>query len=62
MVCEGLAALDVEIDPELNAQTVGGKEARISTEQSRYPVYVIPTNEELVIARDTVRCVAGILK
>lgn len=62
MICEGLDAIDVKIDPALNKAMVGGKEGRISTDDSRYPVYVIPTNEELVIARDTVRCVAGVLK
>jgi acetate kinase len=35
----------------------GGCEGLISQERSRPAVYVIPTNEELLIARDTVRCV-----
>ncbi len=61
-VVRGLESLDVELDPWKNQEIVGGKEGRISTDNSRYPVYVIPTNEELVIARDTVRAVAGILK
>ncbi|MBQ1991419.1 MAG: acetate kinase, partial [Clostridia bacterium] len=43
----------VKIDKEINNQTVGGKEAKISTDDSKIDVYVIPTNEELVIARDT---------
>ena len=47
-------ALGVKIDEELN-KTIHGKEARISTDDSKIPVYVIPTNEELVIARDTCR-------
>ena len=32
---------------------IRGKEGKISTEDSKVEVYVIPTNEELVIARDT---------
>lgn len=47
-------ALGLDIDYELNAKT-HGTEAKISREGSRHAVYVIPTNEELVIARDTAR-------
>lgn len=47
-------ALGVKIDHELN-KTIHGKTARISTPDSKIDVWVIPTNEELVIARDTVR-------
>ena len=36
-----------------------GKQAQIGVEGSRLPVWVIPTDEELLIARDTVRCVLG---
>ncbi len=36
-----------------------GKEGEISTEASRIRVMVIPTNEELLIARDTFRAVRG---
>lgn len=52
-ICEQLACFGVKIDKEINSQTVGGKEAKISTDDSKIDVYVIPTNEELVIARDT---------
>lgn len=45
--------MGVKIDEELNKQMVGGKEGKISTPDSSIEVYVIPTNEELVIARDT---------
>ena len=41
------------IDAERNEEMVGGKEGKISTFDSQVAVYVIPTNEELVIARDT---------
>jgi acetate kinase len=53
-----LGLLGVEIDEEVNAATHG--EARITTDASRVPVWVIPTNEELEIARqaaDVVRAV-----
>lgn len=47
-------AMGLSIDYELNAK-IHGKEALISKPDSKIAVYVIPTNEELVIARDTVR-------
>lgn len=47
------------IDPEANARTVGGAEGSISAAGARVQAWVIPTNEEMVIARDTVRCVEG---
>ena len=51
-VCNLIAdALGVEINKELNA-TLRGKEALISTENSRVKVAVIPTDEEVMIARD----------
>ena len=52
MVCEGLEFLGIKLDPEKN-QTCSGQEARISTDDSRVQVWIIPTNEELAIARDT---------
>lgn len=45
--------LGVRIDYELNSKT--HSEAKISTPDSKVEVFVVPTNEELVIARDTVR-------
>lgn len=50
-VCENLGFLNVKIDSELNH--LRGKEIKISTEESGVDVFVIPTNEELAIARDT---------
>ena len=47
-------ALGLSIDYDLNA-TVRGKEVKISNEDSKVNVFVIPTNEEVVIARDTMR-------
>ena len=52
-VCDYLAFLGVKIDPALNEEMVRGKEGKISTPDSSMEVYVIPTNEELVIVRDT---------
>lgn len=51
-VCKPLAFIGVEIDAALNA-TVRGTETLISTPSSRIKVAVIPTDEELLIARDT---------
>lgn len=54
----GLEGWGVTLDPELNARR--GKEARrISAESSRVPVLVVPTNEELEIARTTVEVLKG---
>lgn len=49
--CEGLAFLGVELDPERNARASGTEDERVSADASRCAVHVIPTNEELVIAR-----------
>ncbi|MBA4549034.1 acetate kinase [Thermoactinomyces intermedius] len=51
-VCEGLTFFGVELDPALNAER-SKKERRISTQRSKVDVLVIPTNEELMIARET---------
>ena len=50
-VCEGLEFLGIKLDPEKNAQR--GDERIISAPDSKVTVWVIPTNEELVIAQDT---------
>lgn len=55
-VCEGLEEVGIEIDLAANAAT-RGKEACISAAGSRVKVYVIPANEELVVARETARFV-----
>ncbi|HEY5575391.1 MAG TPA: acetate kinase [Clostridiaceae bacterium] len=51
-ICERLLFMGVQIDKELNAGA-RGKQMEISTADSKVKVFVIPTNEELVIARDT---------
>ena len=56
-VCKNLEYLGIKIDPEKNQ--IRGKKVEISTPDSKVRVFVIPTNEELAIARETVR-VAGL--
>ena len=55
-VCEYLGYMGVEIDDQIN-DAVHGDEKLISTPASKVKVYVIPTNEELAIARETVALV-----
>ncbi len=50
-ICADMQEMGLEIDHERN--NVRGKEALISTDASKVKVFCIPTNEELVIARDT---------
>ena len=57
LVCEKLGYLGVEIDRDKNATR--GKKLEISTPESKVRVFVIPTNEELAIARETLRLVKG---
>lgn len=52
--CEGLEFLGIEIDKEVNKKTMSS-ETLISTPESRVKVFVIPTNEEIVIAREAER-------
>ncbi|MBO5167715.1 MAG: acetate kinase [Phascolarctobacterium sp.] len=52
-ICNGLEYLGTRIDPELNK--IRGKAREISIKRARTKIFVIPTNEELVIARDTKR-------
>lgn len=54
-ICKGLEFLGIHIDPEKN--NVRGKEVDISAADSSVKVYIIPTNEELMIARDTLALV-----
>jgi acetate kinase len=56
-ICKDLDVFGIELDQKKNKATVDRKEADIATEKSRIRLWVIPTNEELLIARDTVRCV-----
>jgi acetate kinase len=60
LICKEMECLGIEIDEELNKQAIRGREMKISKPTSRVEVWVIPTNEELIIARDTYRIVANI--
>jgi acetate kinase len=56
-ICEGLGNLGIEIDPVRNERP--SKEDR-EIGSSKIPVWVVPTDEELMIARDTLRCILKI--
>jgi acetate kinase len=60
LICDGLQWLGLELDEKRNAAQTDGREGIISRDDSRLAAYVIPTDEELLIARDTVRCVRGV--
>jgi acetate kinase len=57
---EGLGFMGLGLDEEKNRQAVG-RELDIASPDARTRVLVIPTNEELIIARDTLRLVEGVL-
>lgn len=57
-ICKKLGWLGISLDESTNNQAIGGGEAvKISSSNSRVEVYVIPTNEELMIARSTLEIV-----
>ncbi|MDD6853784.1 MAG: acetate kinase [Prevotella sp.] len=58
---DGLDYLGVKLDKELN-KTVHGTETKISAPDSKVDVWVVPTDEEIVIARDTKELVEGLKK
>jgi len=57
-ICEGLQWAGLRLDKRRNEKMVG-LEGRITADDSALAAYVISTNEELLIARDTVRCIEG---
>jgi len=59
-ICDGLQWMGLELDDARNAEHIGAREGLISRDGARLAAYVIPTDEELLIARDTVRCVNGV--
>jgi acetate kinase len=59
-ICTGLEWAGLQLEAQRNANAVSGSEGVISKDDSRLAAYVIPTDEELLIARDTVRCVKGV--
>ncbi len=58
-ICAPLGWFGLELDDARNAAHIAGREGLISRDDARLAAYVIPTDEELLIARDTVRCVHG---
>ncbi len=58
-ICESLDALGVKLDARKNAGAIG-VEQEIGVEGKTPQIWVIPTNEELLIARDTMRCIEAI--
>lgn len=57
-ICAGLEWAGLLLDKEKNEKAVGG-ESLISCQDTRLAAYAIATDEELLIARDTVRCISG---
>jgi acetate kinase len=57
-ICSGLEWAGLKLDESKNGQAVG-KEMQISTDDSKLSAFAIPTDEELLIARDTFRCFTG---
>jgi len=55
-ICQGLDSLGIEVDPERNDARDQGPRA-IHVEGSRVDVLVVPTNEELEIALQTLQCI-----
>jgi len=54
-VCKNLSFIGVKLDGAKNRETIRGKEAVISAPESRVKILVVPTNEEIMIARETLR-------
>ncbi len=60
IVCEDMEYFGIKINKELNAKTLRQSNiVKLSTDDSKVAVYLIPTNEELVIARDTAAIVSA---
>jgi len=57
-ICQGLQWFGLQLDGAMNAEAIA-KEGRITTHDSKMHAFAIPTDEELLIARDTVRCILG---
>ncbi len=59
LICKDLEFLGIKIDPNLNEALLAGQEGSISSGSQKPEIMVIPTNEELLIARDTYRCISN---
>ena len=60
-ICQGLEFIGVEVDPAKNKK-LRSKEAVISKDGAKVKVMVVPTNEELVIAQDTMQIVEELVR
>lgn len=52
-ICNSLSFMGVKIDDDANEKAINGERSEISAEDSSIKIFVIPTNEEIVIARET---------
>ena len=59
-IVDGLEWVGLRLDETRNAAATGSRGGRITTDDSRLEAWVIPTDEELLIARDAVRLVLGL--
>lgn len=53
-ICSGLEEFGIEVDPQAN-ESIRGKEGEISSPESKVKIFVVPANEELVVAREVQR-------
>lgn len=53
-ICSGLTDIGIEVDPQAN-NSIRGSEGQISTQNSKTKIFVVPANEELVVAREVKR-------
>ncbi len=58
-ICEGLDSIGLRIDRRRNERAANGAAREISTSRSRFKAFVIPTDEELLIARDTYELISS---
>jgi len=58
-ICANLEFAEIKLDPEKNAQADGKTETRLETPQSRTTLWILPTNEELIVARQAAAVLAG---
>lgn len=58
-VCANLAWAGIELDPAKNSSVPRGSETSLAAATSRTQIWVVPTNEEIIVARQTAQCIAG---
>ena len=60
-ICNALSFMKIKIDDKLNESAIEDKKVEISTKDSYIKIFVIPTNEEIVIARETAAVVSNLI-